>query len=154
MPGRKPGRGPSPEATWGARFAVVFLSDMMIRRGIRRRVRGRNKCRLSNTKSGEARARQSRQSAGSWSDLPYISKGLKDPIVTTVASAFGMVSAPVQGTCLYLPSTLVPQYPVGIRVCTPKGLCKYASCIIVGAYRLPRFISATTGSRPRLQLYP
>ena len=81
------------------------------------RVRGRNKCRLSNTKSGEARARQSRQSAGSWSDLPYISKGLKDPIVTTVASAFGMVSAPVQGTCLYLPSTLVPQYPVGIRVC-------------------------------------
>ena len=45
-------------------------------------------------------------------------EGLKDPIMTTAASAFGMVSAPVQSTCLYLPSTHVPQYPVGIRVCT------------------------------------
>ena len=40
--------------------------------------------------------------------------------MTTAASAFGMLSAPVQSTCLYLPSTIVPQYPVGIRVCTPK----------------------------------
>ena len=40
--------------------------------------------------------------------------------MTTAASAFGMLSAPVQSTCLCLPSTIVPQYPVGIRVCTPK----------------------------------
>ena len=86
-------------------------------------------------KEWETRARQSRQSAGSWSDLPYISKGLKDPIVTTVASAFGMVSAPVQGTCLYLPSTLVPQYPVGIRVCTPEGALQV--CQLYYRRRLP-----------------
>ena len=41
--------------------------------------------------------------------------------MTTAVGAFGVSSASVQSTCLYLPSirTLVSQYPVDIRVCTP-----------------------------------
>ena len=59
--------------------------------------------------------------------------------MTTTVGAFGVVSAPVQSTCLYLPSTIVPQYPVAIRVCTPKGalrVCQLYSC--VRPYRSPR----------------
>ena len=62
--------------------------------------------------------------------------------MTTTVGAFGVVSAPVQSTCLYLPSTIgtiVPQYPVGIRVCTPKGalrVCQLYSCVYCHTVRL------------------
>ena len=52
--------------------------------------------------------------------------------MTTTVGAFGVVSAPVQSTCLYLPSTIVPQYPVAIRVCTTNA---------VSALRLSELVS-------------
>ena len=36
--------------------------------------------------------------------------------MTTTVGAFGVVSAPVQSTCLYLPSTIVPQYPQALQL--------------------------------------